>query len=257
MPEGVEVKIQLEKIKKLKNKDVEDIKILSGRYSRHGNPKGFLSFKKSLPLKINSIHNKGKFIYIMLSNNWVIMITLGMTGKLKIRKYPIKHDHIIIKTNKGILFFNDLRNFGTIEFTQDSDVLLNKLNRLGYDPLQEKIDFNVFLAHVGKFKADIEIAELMLNQKFMSGVGNYLRSDILYCAKINPHSKIGNLSKDALNNLHKCIYKVMLDSYSKQKEKNHKFIVYKQYKSPVGNIIKKYKDKNGRMVWYDEKIQLL
>jgi len=257
MPEGVEVKLQIEKLKKLKNQEIQSVKILSGRYSRHGHPKGFISFKKALPLVIQSIHNKGKFIYFMLSNNWIIMITLGMTGKLKIRKEHQKHDHIQFLISKYTLYFNDLRNFGTIELTNDKNVLENKLNRLGYDPLQENIGFPQFLAHIGKFKQELEIAELLLNQKFISGIGNYLRSDILYCSKINPKSKIKDLSTNTLEKLLKCIIKTMHESYSKQKQKNHKFLIYKQKISPIGNPVKKYKDTKGRMVWYDEKVQIL
>lgn len=256
MPEGVEVKIQLEKLKKLRNQEIESIRIQSGRYSRHGHPKGFVSFRKALPLKIKSIHHKGKFIYFLLSNNWVIMITLGMTGKLKIRKEHKKHDHIQIKTNKNLLFFNDVRNFGTIEFSNNLDFLSKKLENLGYDPLQDKISFIQFLEHIRKFKSSLEIGELLLNQKFISGIGNYLRSDILYCSKINPHTKIGDLKKIFLKKLLKCIYKTMENSYQKQKERTHKFIIYKQTISPAGNQIKKYKDSKGRNIWWDEKIQI-
>ena len=42
--------------------------------------------RQNLPLKIKSIHHKGKFIYLMLSNDWIIMITLGMTGRLLLKK---------------------------------------------------------------------------------------------------------------------------------------------------------------------------
>lgn len=256
MPEGVEVRLQLEKLDKLKNQSIQSIKIISGRYSRHGNPKGFIKFRKSLPLNIISIHHKGKFIYFILSNNWIIMITLGMTGKLRISSNQEKHDHIEIKTSNYTLYFNDLRNFGTIEFTNNLEILTNKLNKLGYDPLQEKITSSQFYAHIGKFNPDIEIAEILLNQNFLSGIGNYLRSDILYCSKINPHSRIGTFSSNILKILKKCIYTTMLDSYKKQKEKKHKFIIYKQLISPAGNTVQKYKDSKGRTVWFDPIIQL-
>ena len=250
MPEGVEVKLQLEKLDKLLNQDIDKIEIHSGRYTRHGHPKGYISLKKNLPLKIKSIHHKGKFIYLMLSNDWIIMITLGMTGRLLLKKEREKHDHIEFITEKYKLFFNDLRNFGTIEFTNKKEILLHKLDKLGFDPLQEKITTTEFYAHIGKFK-NMEIAELMLNQKFVSGIGNYLRSDILYCSKINPHAMIRNLSTDILNKLLKCIYKTMENSYRKQKVKKHKFLIYRDKEAY------KYKDTKGRMVWYDPKIQLL
>ena len=249
MPEGVEVKLQIEKLKKLKNQSILSIKIASGRYTRHSKPKGYKSFKKILPIKIKSIHHKGKFIYFLLENNWIIMITLGMTGKLKIRKEPIKHDHIIIKTNKYTLYFNDQRNFGTFEFTNNQEVLQKKLSNLGYDPLQEKISFKQFQEHLKKFKPELTIDELMLNQKFISGIGNYLRSDILYCAEINPRSPISQINPIYRKKLLRCIYKTMHDSYKKQKSKTHKFIIYKQKVAPNGKPVRKYKDSKKRSVY--------
>jgi len=255
MPEGVEVKLQLEKLHKLINQPITNISIFSGRYTRHGHPKNFAQFKKSLPLTIQSIHHKGKFIYFTLSNNWRILITLGMTGKLNIHKSPIKHDHILFQTPKYNLFFNDLRNFGTIEFTNNPNILLKKLDKLGFDPLQEKIPFSQFLAHIGKFSGTI--GDLMLEQKFISGIGNYLRADILYCAKINPKTLIKKLNINTLKILLKCIVKTMTNSYKKQKDHSHKFIIYKQKISPLNNPISKYKDKKGRTIWYCPKEQTL
>ena len=254
MPEGVEVKIQTEKLQKLKNKILESITIHGGRYTRHSQPINFDNFSKSLPLKILGIHQKGKFIYISLSKNWTIMITLGMTGKLKLRKNPpklIKHDHIVFSSINNSLVFNDLRNFGTIQFTNDPNVLLNKLNKLGFDPLQNHITPSEFLAHIGKFPQNKKIGELLLDQRFISGVGNYLRADIMYCSKIHPNTEIGNIPPDILQILLKCIIKTMKNSYKKQTTKSdYKFVIYKQPKSPLGNPTEKIKDKQGRTIWF-------
>ena len=99
MPEGVEVSLLTKRIQKLKKCTISSINILGGRYSRHGNPKGLKEIKKNLPLKIINIHNKGKFIYMTLENNWYILITLGMSGTINIHQNPIKHDNIQFLTN--------------------------------------------------------------------------------------------------------------------------------------------------------------
>ncbi len=257
MPEGVEIKLQLEKLKNLKNQQIQSIEILSGRYTRHGDPQGFKEFKKSLPEIIQSIHQKGKFIYFKLSNEWYILITLGMTGKIVIHKTPEKHDHIQFKTPKYTFYFNDLRNFGTIIFTQNKDILDKKLQKLGYDPLQNKTTFSQFEKQLDKFNQSKQIGEILKDQKFFSGIGNYLRSDILFCAKIHPKKILENLTYQNKKLLHKCIYQTMQNSYSKQKQKEHKFLVYKQKLSPLGNPISKFKDSSGRYIWFDEKVQSL
>jgi len=262
MPEGVEVKLQLEKLKKLIGQNIVSIDILSGRYSRHGPPCGFEKIIKKLPLIIEKIQQKGKFVFMTLSQKWYVLITLGMTGRLILKKnpsHPQKHYHIQFVTPKYILYFYDLRNFGTIQFTDDENILNQKLNKLGFDPLQTKITPTEFISHLHKFPANRKIGELLLDQQFISGIGNYLRADILYCAKIHPKSEIQYLPTNVLKILLKCIQKTMNSSYQRQKlkiKKEYKFIIYKQSKSPLGNPTDKYKDKNGRTIWYvpDEQI---
>ena len=49
-------------------------------------------------------------------------------------------------TNKGIIYFTDPRNFGTLKVINDTDELQNKLQCLGYDVLDDNehsIKFNV------------------------------------------------------------------------------------------------------------------
>ena len=67
MPEGPEVKYLVNNLnQKLKNKVLKKINIKGGRYMKHGPPIGFDNFIKRLPLQIESINCKGKFIYFLL-----------------------------------------------------------------------------------------------------------------------------------------------------------------------------------------------
>jgi len=257
MPEGVEVKLMLEKLKKLHNQPITQIKIYSGKYTRHGKPLGFNLFRKNLPLLIKNIQSKGKFIYISLSNNWFILLQLGMAGKLITKKNREKHDHIEFTTPKYNLYFHDIRNFGNIQFTNKKEILEYKLQKLGYDPLQDNITLKQFTKHIQSFFPYKRIGSLLLEQNFISGIGNYLRADILYCAKIHPEKEIGSFTKKNIKKLLECIKKTMLSSYQKQKNKDFKFIIYKQDKSPKGNPISKYKDNKGRTMWFVEKEQFL
>lgn len=256
MPEGVEVSLLTKRLQKLKKCIISTITILGGRYSRHGNPKGFDLINLALPLKIISIHNKGKFIYFTLEKQWFIMITLGMSGFIQIHPNPEKHDHIQFQTNCGKFFFHDMRNFGTIEFTNNPKILTNKLDKLGFDPLADHITPSQFIALLGRFNENKKIGELLLQQNFISGIGNYLRADIMYCAEIHPFTLIKNLSPTHCKKLLQCIYAIMKKSYQKQlNNEPHKFLIYKQNISPLGNPVDKIKDKNKRTIWFVPKEQ--
>ena len=49
----------------------------------------------------------------------------------------------------------------------------------------------------------------------------------------------------------------MRQSYLKQKSGKYKFLIYQQNKDNLGNPVEKLKDKNGRMMWFVPKIQIL
>ena len=75
MPEGPEISHMTYIFnKKYKNKTLKNIVIQSGRYSRHPLPKNFDVLLKKMPLKINNIKNKGKFIYIVFENEMILGI---------------------------------------------------------------------------------------------------------------------------------------------------------------------------------------
>ena len=85
MPEGPECRHLTDILKlSLVGKHLKSIKILSGRYSRHGPPTGFnliTTLLEKTPIKILEIGVKGKFIYWVLDNNVYMWNTLGMSGQ--------------------------------------------------------------------------------------------------------------------------------------------------------------------------------
>lgn len=79
MPEIIEVQQYTNFIKKyLLDKQLKQIKIIQGRYKKHGPPKNLNLFK--LPTKLINIQSKGKFMYMSFDNNMFIGFTLGLTG---------------------------------------------------------------------------------------------------------------------------------------------------------------------------------
>jgi endonuclease VIII-like 1 len=78
------------------------------------------------------------------------------------------------------LSFVDVRRFGKWSF--------NDWNKdRGPDPVRE---YNVFVNHImtNLLKRDFDkpLHEVLMNQKYFNGIGNYLRAEILYRLDINP-----------------------------------------------------------------------
>lgn len=183
----------------LRNGDVSDIRKLRGK-------------------KILDIHRRGKMILINCEDNLSLLFHLKMTGKLLFcpQKTPFdKHTHFVLsfKGQEKELRFRDVRKFGFIFFIQTPEVFSSeKLRDLGPEPLE--IDYPFF---AGLFKGrKARIKNLLLNQKFIAGIGNIYADEILFRAKIHPLTEASLLSEEDKKRLWKAMRKVLRDAIEKR-----------------------------------------
>jgi len=271
MPEGAEVRILAEELNSnFKNKTFVDINVLSGRYKNNGNPVGMNDFLKKLPVKITEVKWKGKLIYFVFDNGWYMLNTLGMSGGWTFKKE--KHSNVAFKfkENIPIVYFRDMRNFGTIKFIEGADTLNEKLSKIGPDMLNEETTFNVFKKHLKKKTNENKpISQILMDQKNVSGVGNYIKSECLYISKISPHRKLKDINDIELKLLFNAIKKVITDSYNSQgmslrdfkniedKEGDYqmKLVVYGRKFDDLGNKVKTETTKDKRTTHWVPDVQ--
>lgn len=282
MPEVAEIALTSEILKKyLKNKTLESIDFVSGRYSKK-DPEGLDEFTKALPLKVVDINSKGKFLWFDLkdpndkSRHWYIWNTFGLTGMWSF----VESDYaraLLTFSNKKVAYFSDMRNFGTFKFSNNREALSKKINELTPDFLKDD-DFD--LAPIQKYK-DTIVKILMDQKKAGSGLGNYLVAEILYRAKISPHRKGLSLSDKELTKLKYWIkymtklaytdnhigYMINLESEAnkiprtkyhpnvKLKDKEFLFQVYRQKTDPKGNPVKAERINGERTTYWVPNIQ--
>ena len=207
LPEVEVVKRSLENlIINLTIKDVE-IKETNLRYKvkKH-------EIKQIIGLKILSIKRKSKYLLFFFNKEIVMLAHLGMTGKFfvmnkqQVKKktsfyYNIddakdkKHDHIIFHFKNGHkLIYNDVRKFGFIKFeliTKLKDNLHLKI--LGPEPLKNSFSYKYFKNYI-KGRNRI-IKDLLMDQKFVSGLGNIYCNEILFLCRLNPHKIAKTMNK--------------------------------------------------------------
>ena len=98
------------------------------------------------------------------------------------------------------LIFTDFRNFGTLTFTNDPQILDYELNKLAPDITDKTTTFKIIYERVNDLTLSQKkqrLEDIIIDQRIIvSGIGNYLKAEILYDAKINPLRKVNNLSKD-------------------------------------------------------------
>ena len=187
MPELPEVETTIRGLKPLIGEYIFNIKIHTPKL-RFLIPKNIIKIKNSA--KINDIVRKGKYIIIYLSNDYLIVLHLGMSGRLRLfntKSYTRKkHDHFILKTNKEqLLVFNDARRFGFIDYDQFIKIHNRKyIQKLGVDALDPILTSHYLMLKISK--KTIPIKQILLDQTIIAGIGNIYASEILYDAQISP-----------------------------------------------------------------------
>ena len=198
MPEGPECHTIARRLSKLlSGKKLISLTIHGGRYKKHGPPVGFLEFVSRITNEtiILNIEVKGKLLYWSFSNDFVLLNTLGMSGSW--RHKSSKHCGFSIDYgNNQNIWFKDQRHFGTLKFIPSTDLDI-KLKKIGPDILGRKLTQEYWINLCRKYQ-NWTLPKLIMNQNKISGVGNYLKCEILYASKISPHRKISQISSAQL-----------------------------------------------------------
>ena len=207
MPELPEVEIVKQSLlKKIKYKKIQKVIIKNGNL-RFKIAQNFSTILKNS--KIKNISRFSKYLIIKLDNNQYCIIHLGMSGTLHIiekrkkklftnlsfyhsPKLPKKHNHVYIFFDKFKLVYNDPRRFGFIRLIEDKDKLKNFLSNYGPEPFDKT--FNLSYLKIKLNNKSKNIKNYLLDQKFVSGIGNIYASEILFLSKINPLKKSGRLT---------------------------------------------------------------
>lgn len=227
MPEGPEVRIIAEGLTKhLANKNIINIEInAKSRYHKKA-PDGFTEFiAAGFPCQVVRVNSHGKFIWWEFNNGWHAWQTLGLAGGWFLKEKG--NSGIIITLDGGKkLYYDDARHFGTLKFIPPAIAQAEtrkKLKTLGPDILAGGVNPDIlastgfisraeFVARLNKYPAHLVI-NIIAEQKVIAGVGNYLRSEILYKSRINPHKKVSSLSQDEFTRLYENTLELTIASY--------------------------------------------
>ena len=147
----------------------------------------------------------------------LLCVTMGMSGSfVYVRQESerleeiFKHAHLKLRTVKGnYLVLHDVRRFAKWKWSEGWNP------GRGYCPLTEfnqfSLDIRVRWAKHKVFNTPLN--EILMNQALFNGVGNYLRSEILYRLDLNPFQPIRNLSTEELDQLLKICHLCCRDAY--------------------------------------------
>jgi len=228
MPELPEIEIVKRSLFKMINKaKIIDIKI-NNKNLRYKIPHTFS--KHLVGEKILRISRRSKYLIFHFKKK-LLLAHLGMSGKLllmssidnKIFKtsfyYDLNilqnHNHIYFTLNNGlVLIYNDVRRFGFFKLYNTTH--LNKitfLKKLGLEPFSKTFNIKYFEKFVQNRKKNIK--NLLMDQTFVSGLGNIYVNEALFISKIKPLRICSSLNEKEIKNLILNIKKILMLSISK------------------------------------------
>jgi formamidopyrimidine-DNA glycosylase len=165
--------------------------------------------------RINELDRRGKFLIVYLDRHY-LLFHFGMTGQLTFRhpdrpdsegfhRHPVtglqrtfqhapdRHTHLQIHLEGGgALLFRDIRKFGKVFlFEKGKNVLRDFFRRLGLEPFSSSYNLPAFLE--GFQNRKLRIKSLLLDQRFVAGIGNIYADEALFQAGIHPARTVRSL----------------------------------------------------------------
>jgi len=150
---------------------------------------------------IAAVKRHGKQILLELDRGF-LYIHLGMTGNLLWNAAPGKYSRAVFDLDNGVLVYNDIRQFGRVEFYP---ALPPHITGVGPDALL--VGFSVFFERLKKRKGSIKA--LLLNQSFISGVGNIYADEALFAARMHPKTPAGRISRARAEKLYLALVEIL------------------------------------------------
>lgn len=216
MPEGAEVKRVADSLhSRLSGKWIQNIIIYpESRYYMKG-PIPYLD-EIQFPLFISRIFSRGKKILFECDdseeNRVTLVSALAMAGRWQYEKG--KHSGIELKFSDFSCYFDDQRHFGTFYVCLNEEILKDVMKGVGPDFLTEEISFESYNDVLSnKYVQKKEICGFLLEQKYFSGIGNWVRAEVLYESRIAPNRIISTLSEEEKRKIHYFSIKILREAY--------------------------------------------
>jgi len=204
--------------------------------------------------KIKKIERRSKFLIFEISSNLIMLIHLGMTGKFFFinrdkKKFKTsfyynldkneKHDRIIFYLqNNQKLIYNDVRKFGFIKLYKSKEYKdISHLKNLGPEPLSKYWNLKYFQKYI--LNRNRNIKSILMDQKFISGLGNIYVNEILFLSRIMPYRKIKTLKNFEIIKIVKNTKKVLKNSIKMG-----------------GSSIKDFSSDNGKMGEFQQRFKV-
>jgi formamidopyrimidine-DNA glycosylase len=158
--------------------------------------------------RIEDVGRRGKFLVLSLSGGKSLLVHLRMTGSLLVAEAssPVE-DHVRLRfrlDNDRELRFKNVRKFGRLYLVDDAQEVVGDL---GPEPLEEGFSMADFRALFQNRRGMLK--PLLLNQRFLAGLGNIYVDEALFRARIHPRRTADSLTPEEQDRLYGAVREVL------------------------------------------------
>jgi formamidopyrimidine-DNA glycosylase len=137
-----------------------------------------------------------------------LLFHFGMTGFFETAPSPEgrhPHDRVILELDRRELRYRNMRKFGGVWLAHDEAEARAITGELGPDALS--VSRREFLERLSRRRGGAKA--VLMDQRFMAGVGNLLADEILWQARIHPKRRVEDLSDGERERLFEALRKVV------------------------------------------------
>ena len=161
--------------------------------------------------RIQRLGRTGKFLIADLEGDLTWVTHLGMSGRIELAdpddpEQP--HTHVIVRTDREQeVRMVDPRTFGFVAVYTPEELADSTMADLGRDALNDLPRSPTWLKRMADRK--VAIKSLLLDQRFVAGLGNIYADEVLHRARIRPSRPAGSLTNEEIKQLRGAVQPVL------------------------------------------------
>ena len=160
---------------------------------------------------VDRLDRIGKFLLARLSGDITWVTHLGMSGRTEIApegRGEVRHTNVVVGLNDGVEFrLVDPRTFGFVAAYLPDELEASSVGSLGPDALND-LPRSPELARRMKGRA-APIKPLLLDQRFLAGLGNIYADEVLFRAGVSPFRPAGSLDRSEVAGVRAAVRSVL------------------------------------------------
>ena len=165
--------------------------------------------------KIVRAGRRGKYLLLFLDDDQVLVTHFGMSGRFlkgTKRMELTPHTHVYIQFARGgDLRYIDPRAIGRLFVTTQEELDgVRELSKVGTDPLEQTFTWPQFSEALAAKKQKLK--PLMMDQEFLSGLGNIYSDEVLFSAGLRHDRMSGVLSAQEVRRLYRAMQETVQEA---------------------------------------------